>query len=169
MNTLIIGNIIALLASIVMVVVGYLKDKKKILITQTIQIGLFVISNLVLGGITGAIINVISGVRNILCYKEKLNKIAIIILIVISITFSFAFNNLGLIGLLPLASTVLYTLFMNTKDVIKFKVLILSTCVLWAIYDIFIKSYTSACFDIMTILTSIISMIQIKQKSTNKK
>ena len=65
-----IGNIVALVASIIMVYSGYLKQKNKILYAQTMQIGLSVLSNIILGGITGAIINAISCVRNILCYKE---------------------------------------------------------------------------------------------------
>lgn len=66
---IIIGNIIALIASIIMVYSGFLKQKKTILYTQTIQIGLSVLSNIVLGGITGAIINALSCVRNIYVIK----------------------------------------------------------------------------------------------------
>lgn len=62
---IIIGNIIALIASIIMVYSGFLKQKKTILYAQTIQIGLSVLSNIVLGGITGAIINAISCGRNV--------------------------------------------------------------------------------------------------------
>ena len=50
----------------------YAKTKEKILYFQTVQIGLSVISNIILGGITGAIINALSLIRNILCYKDKL-------------------------------------------------------------------------------------------------
>ena len=114
MIQIIIGNIIALIASVIMVYSGYIKEKKKIFYVQTVQIGLSVISNLVLGGITGAIINAISCIRNILCYKEKLNTIAKIILIVLAIGLSLAFNNIGLIGLLQVGSTVTYILLMNT-------------------------------------------------------
>ena len=73
MSFIIIGNFFALMASIFMVLSGMLKSKKKILFVQTIQITLFIISNLVLGGITGAIVNVISLVRNVLAYKDKLD------------------------------------------------------------------------------------------------
>ena len=167
MELVIIGNIIAFIASIIMVYSGYIKDKKKILYAQTIQIGLFILSNIVLGGITGAIINVLNCIRNILCYKERLNNIVKIVLIVIATILTICFNNLGIIGLLPLASMILYVLFMNTKDVVKFKYLILSTMVLWLIYDFSIKSYVSTCFDILTIVTNIISIIQINKR--NKK
>ena len=161
---IVIGNIIALIASIIMVYSGYLKEKKKILYTQTIQIGLSVLSNIILGGITGAIINVISCIRNILCYKEKLNNVAKFILIVLATVLSLCFNNLGLIGLLPLISTITYVLLMNIKDVIKYKYLNIFTMIIWLIYDLYIKSYTSACFDFMNIVANIVSIIQIKNK-----
>ena len=86
MVSIIIGNIIAFIASILMVYSGMLKQKKKILYFQTVQIGLSVISNIILGGITGAIINALSLIRNILCYKDKLGlkeKIGITFLAVI--------------------------------------------------------------------------------------
>ena len=66
---IIIANIIALIASIVMVYSGYLKTKKKIIYAQSIQIGLLVVSNIILGGITGAIINLI----NCICYLRILH------------------------------------------------------------------------------------------------
>ena len=158
---IIIGNIIALIASIIMVYSGFLKQKKTILYAQTIQIGLSVLSNIVLGGITGAIINALSCVRNILCYKNKLDLKSKIILIFLATTLSLMFNNLGIIGLLPVISTITYILLMNTKDIIKFKWLIIFTMLMWLIYDLFIKSYTSAIFDFMNILANIISIIQI--------
>lgn len=164
MSYIVIGNIIALIASIIMVYSGLLKQKKKILYTQTIQILLAVISNIVLGGITGAIINALSCVRNILCYKEKLDGKAKIILILLSTILSIMFNNLGFIGLLPVISTVTYILLMNTKDVIKFKWLIIFTMFMWLIYDLYIKSYTSAIFDFLSIMANSISIIQIKLK-----
>lgn len=149
-----------------MVYSGFLKKKKKILYAQTIQIGLSVLSNLILGGITGAIINALSCIRNILCYKNKLNIIAKIILILFSIILSIMFNNLGVIGLFPVIITVTYILLMNIKDVVKFKWLIIFTMLMWLIYDVYIKSYTSTIFDFMNIVANIISIIQI---NNNKK
>ena len=163
MNTILIANAIALIASLLMVYTGYIKKKEKILFFQTIQIGLSVISNLILGGITGAIINALGLIRNILCYKEKLNKIAQIILIILSIVLGVYFNNLALIGLLPIISNVVYIVFMNIKDVIKFKYLIIFTMTMWLVYDIYIMSYTSAVFDLGNIIANIISIIQIKK------
>ena len=103
-----------------------------------------------------------------MCYKDKLNNIAKIILIILSISLSLCFNNLGFIGLLPLISTITYVLLMNIKDVIKFKYLIIFTTFLWFVYDLWIKSYTSACFDFMSIGANCFSIIQIKNKNNKK-
>lgn len=169
MNTILIANAIALIASLLMVYTGYIKKKEKILFFQTIQIGLSVISNLILGGITGAIINALGLIRNILCYKEKLNKIAQIILIILSILLGVYFNNLALIGLLPIISNVVYIVFMNIKDVIKFKYLIIFTMTMWLVYDIYIMSYTSAVFDLGTMIANVIAVIQIKRNKGEEK
>ena len=155
-------NIIALIASILMVYSGMLKQKKKILYFQTVQIGMSVISNIILGGITGAIINALSMIRNILCYKNKLGLKEKIIITILAIILTFKFNNLGYIGLLPLISTVSYIWLMNIKDVRKFKLLIIFTMLMWLIYDVVIKSYTSAIFDFMNIIANMLTILQIK-------
>lgn len=162
--TLIIGNVIALVASILMVLAGLQKKKNKILFIQIIQIFLTIISNLVLGGYTGAIVNAISLVRDILLYKNKMGTKEKVLLIILSIGLSIAFNNLGIIGLLPLIATVVYILFMNTKNVIKFKYLIIFSMLMWLIYDLTIKSYVSGVFDILSVFANIFAIIQIHKK-----
>lgn len=165
---IVLGNIIALIASLLMVYSGILKQKKKILYIQTVQIGLSVVSNIILGGITGAIINALSVIRNILCYKDRLKLKEKTILIIMASILSIKFNNLGFLGMLPLISTVSYIIFMNTKNVIKFKILIIFTMTMWLIYDLNIKSYTSAAFDFMNIIANIISITQIAIKNNDK-
>ena len=160
---IIIGNIIALIASLLMVYSGFLKEKRKILFVQTVQIGLSVISNIVLGGITGAIINAISMIRNIICYKEKLGTREKIIITILAVVLSLIFNNLGIIGILPVISTVTYVWLMNVKDVRKFKLLIAFTMLMWLIYDTAIKSYTSAIFDFMNLIANVITVFQIRK------
>jgi len=158
---IVIGNIIAFLASLLMVYSGVVKSKKQIIYIQSIQIGLFIASNLVLGGITGAIINALSLIRNILCYKNRLGFKEKVIITVLSIIFSLLFNNLGFIGLLPLISTVLYIWLIDLKNVIQFKLLLSFTMLLWGIYDFYIKSYTSFVFDVASIIANTVSIYQL--------
>ena len=115
-----------------------------------------------MGGITGAIINALSLIRNILGYKDKLGLKEKIVITFLAIILTFKFNNLGYIGLLPLISTVSYIWLMNVKNVKKFKLLIAFTMLMWFIYDIVIKSYASAIFDFMNIVANIVTVFQIK-------
>lgn len=101
-------------------------------------------------------------IRNILCYKNKLGLKEKIIITILAIILTFKFNNLGYIGLLPLISTVSYIWLMNIKDVRKFKLLIIFTMLMWLIYDVVIKSYTSAIFDFMNIIANMFTLLQIK-------
>ena len=161
---LIIGNIIAWTGSILKVYVGVIKDKTGIYFVQSLQIALLAISNLVLNGISGFIINTINLIRNIICYKEALSLKVKILLSIISIILTIYFNNHGLLGYLPLISGLIYLWFMTVKDVIKFKILIIVSVVFWLIYDITIQSYTASLFDLITIIVSSISVIKLKTK-----
>lgn len=160
--SVVIGNIISLLASALMTYSGYIKSKGKFLIVQIVQMSLSALSNFILGGITGTIINLVNIIRNVLCYKNKLNKYSIILILTLSISLSLYFNNLSFIGLLPLLSTILYTTLMNIKDIKKFKYLTITTMLLWLIYDICIMNYVSALFDLLTIGSNSIAIYQLK-------
>lgn len=161
MTNLIIGNFIALLCSLSMVYCGLIKEKKKIIYIQTIEKLFSILSNLILGGITGAIMNAVGYIRNFLCYKNKLKQKEKIILIIISIVLSLSLNNIGFIGFLPLIATVLYTLLMDTPDIVAFKKLVISTTFLWVIYELYIKSYSSAIFHITNIVSNYISIYEL--------
>lgn len=161
MNLLIMGNVIALIAASINFILGIIKDRKRIIYVQTIQFFAFAISTFILGGISGAIANIIGAIRNILSYKEKLTNIAIFFIILISTALILIFNNLGIIGLLPLCTTIIYTVFINEKNILKFKILFTITIILWLIYDISIKSYTSAVFNLFATIGSIITTYQI--------
>jgi hypothetical protein len=165
---IIIGNVIALIASLIMVGTGLVKSKKKIIFYQSIEIGLYVASNMILGGYTGAIINILSLVRNILCYKDQLGKNEKIVISILSIILSILFNNLGLIGYLPLLASLIYLWLMNIKAVTKFKILTIVIMIMWLIYDFKIKSYVSATFDFLTVITNIVGIYQLKKKKKLK-
>ena len=159
-----LGNVIALIACLLMVYSGFIKKKKNILLIQSIQIGLSALSNILLGGFTGAIINALNCLRNILCYKNKLNIVWKIVITILSIVLSIVFNNKGLIGYLPLVSALIYLWLMGEKDVVKFKLLIIFTIAFWIVYDFVIKNYVSFAFDIGTIFANLISIYTIKKK-----
>jgi hypothetical protein len=161
-KTLIIGNVVALLASLFMAYSGILKKKTQILIAQNIQIILLIISNIILGGISGAISNTAGLIRNLLYQKKWLKMPVKILLTVISSAIAIKLNTEGLVGYLPLLANAVYIFLMDLKDIKKFKLLLIATMTMWLIYDILIKSYTSAVFDFATIMANITVLIKMK-------
>lgn len=166
---IIIGNVIALVASVFMVIAGMLNDRKKILIIQTIQMGLFILSNIVLKGYTAVVVNAISIVRNLFAYKDKLSDKVTYILLGLTIIFTLIFNNNSFIGLLPLVGTIVFTLNINNKNITKLKLALSFNMLLWLIFDLYIKSFSSALFDFLSMAAGLITVYQIKTNKENAK
>ena len=158
---IIIANIIDFVAAIVQVGSGAIKKKSRILIVQTVQLLMQAVSMLLLGGVTGAVSNVLSCFRNFLCYKDKLNVVWKAILIVASIGFTIALNDQGLLGIIPAAVCTIYIIFMDVKDPVKFKLLVTLSFVPWAVYHFILKSYTGAIFDVATVVTNAVTLFKM--------
>ena len=65
MNTLLIGNAISMIGCLIMVGIGFLKKKTHILIAQSVQCLFMGAGNLILGGVSGFICNIVTIVRNL--------------------------------------------------------------------------------------------------------
>ena len=70
-TTLFIGNAICLVGACLMVLTGLIKKKEHVLLTQCAQFGIMGVGNLVLGGVSGLISNLVSILRNVICLKFK--------------------------------------------------------------------------------------------------
>ena len=164
MNIL-IANIIDFLAALLQVASGSIKKKSKILMVQNFQMMLQGVSMLLLGGVTGAVSNVLSCYRNYLCYKDKLNTVWKAILIAVSLVMTIVFNNQGWLGVVPFAICTVYIILMDMKDPIKFKLLVMLSFVPWLIYHFALKAYVAAFFDAATVVTNVIALsAMIKEK-----
>ena len=164
---IIAANIIDLLAALIQVGSGSIKQKTKILIVQIIQLLMQAVSMLLLGGITGAISNVLSCFRNYLCYKEKLTSLWKAILIAASVGMTIALNDQGLLGIIPAAVCTVFIIFMDVKDPVKFKLLVTLSFVPWMIYHFILKSYVGAAFDVATIITNTVTLCSmVNQRNT---
>ena len=160
-----IANIIDFLASMLQVASGSIKKKARILVVQIIQLLMQATSMLLVGGITGAVNNVLSCFRNYLCYKEKLNWAWKALLIAASVALTLLLNDQGLLGILPVAICTVYILLMDLKDPIAFKLLVTLTFVPWVFYHFFLGLYVAAVFDVLSVITNAVTLgIMIKEK-----
>ncbi len=161
MTTIIIANIIEFFGSMVQVGSGALKKKAYILIAQTVQLLLQAVSLLLLGAVTGAAGNVISCFRNYLCYKDKLNTIWKIVIIILSVFTTILLNEQGFLGYIPAIICTVYIIFMDVKDPVKFKLLVTLSFVPWIFYHFMIKSYVGVAFDTATVILNTITLVRM--------
>lgn len=164
----VIANIIDFLAALLQIGTGAVKKKNRILIMQIVQLLMQGVSMLILGGVTGAVSNVLSCVRNYICYKEKLNLPWKIFFIGASIVMTIILNDQGLLGIIPAAVCTVYIIFMDVKDPIKFKLLVMLTFIPWLFYHFILKSYTGAASDALTIIASFITILRMKKGDSNE-
>ena len=158
-----IANIIDLAAAFIQVGSGILRQKTRILVIQILQLLMQAISMILLGGITGAVNNLLSCFRNYLCYKEKLNGRWKAVFITASIGATLLLNKQGFLGLLPAAVCTVYILCMDVKDQLLFKILVTVTSVPWILYHFLLGSYTGAFFDTLSVLTNLYGLYKIKK------
>ena len=76
------------------------------------------------------------------------------------------YNDIGIFVIFPLLSLISFTLFMNTKNPIAFKWLVILGNVLWFAHDIYIMSYVAVAFDILGTITNLIGIYRIKKEKS---
>ncbi len=114
-----------------------------------------------LGGYTGALTISISIIRNSLMVKKTMTKTILTTLIIIQIIVGTYLNQLGLIGYLPIISSVSYSLAIATTPNLQWlRWVIIENMLLWLIYDLTIKAYPAAITDITITLTTLIAIIR---------
>ena len=168
MNTVLLGNIVALVGAAIMVSTGFLKTKKQILIAQCFQYGVLSASNAILGAFTGITANVVGIARNLFCMKREFTAPWKLIFIAAQMILFFAFNADGWFGLLPAAATCAYTWFLDLKDEVKLKIVIIVTVLCWAVYDFVFKNYVTFAFDLGTVVSNAVGIITLRKAAAKR-
>lgn len=165
---IVLANVISFAGCILMVAIGLMKDRRKILGMQCVQWVIMGISNLMLGGVTGFISNMISTVRNLYTLKRDLTQPVKWMFIAVQVVVSAAFNGIGWIGWLPIVAAVVFTLFLDQKDERVLKCSIIFGQILWAVFDLSLMNYTAFAFDVFTIISTAIGLVRISREKTGK-
>jgi len=167
MNTVLIANIISFAGAILMVLIGFIKDKNKVLEAQNAQFGLLAVSNLMLGGVSGGISNVLSIIRNLICLKTGvLSRPVKALFIVVQAALTLAVNHSGLIGWLPVIAATALTMALDTKNPVTLKAVIILGQICWIFYDFAFLNYVAFAFDVMTVISNIAGIISIMHTKT---
>ncbi len=161
MSMLLLGNAVCMCGSIIMVAIGLVKSKKKILLWQCLQFGLLSVGNLLLGGISGCIADAICVVRNLVSLRREFTTPFKLLFIGLQILLTVLFNDMGLIGWLPVLAACIFTWCLDTQNEVLLKLLIILAQIMWAIYDLAIQNYATIVFDVLTVASNLAGICRI--------
>ena len=154
-------GVIGLLASIV----GFqTKKHKNLMACRTTNELSFGVQYVLLGAYTGAAMNFVGCVRNILfSHMVKKNKSTVPCRAVFSVLFCiFAYlTRDGLKSALIAVAKVVSTVAYGSSNLFFARVMILFTSMIWLTYNFIIKSYAGVLNEAMTIVSIIIGIIRI--------
>lgn len=164
MNRILLGNLLSLAGAGCMAGIGFLKDRRKILLMQCVQYGIMGAANLVLGGITGGLSALVSIARNLLCSNRKMTLPVKLMFTAVLAVLSITANTAGWLGILPILSACVYTWFLDLQDERRLKAALILSQVFWLVYDLSLYNYVSFAFDIVTIATNLIGIFSLTRK-----
>lgn len=143
--TLILGNILSLLAVLCMAVSVVVKSKKKLIGWQILDTLFFIASTLILRSYSAVVTNTLSLIRNIFAYKGRLSKKLTWLFCFLSVTIGLYLNNRGIIGWFPVIATLQYTICLYvTKNEQQMRYALAFNLLFWIVHDFYIQSYPSA-------------------------
>ncbi len=161
-NIKIIANAVALAASFIMVGIGLIRDKRRLLITQCAQFGLMGLSNLMLGGVSGCISNFVSIARNLCCVRRDMSLALKIGFSAVQTVLTLLVSRGGALEILPVLATIIYTFCLNTQNPVLLKCVMAATQSMWVVYDFAMCNYVAFTFDVFTICSILVSIAVLK-------
>ena len=161
MNIILLGNALSFIASVIMILMGFIKKRDRFLLAQCGMNAFFIAGNLCLGGISGAIANAVTMTRNIVCLKWKLNRGLKLFFIALQIGLVLLSGTDSLIMWLPILGNCVFTWYMDTEDMALLKGIVIGSQFLWGIYDFYIMNYATVPFDAGSCITNAVAMAAI--------
>lgn len=167
MNTAtIIGNICSLLAMGSDSISATRKTARGVLWMQTLSQLFYLIGTIVLKGYSGAVQNAVSILRNLVAIRKLSSPIVEWTLVGAGVVFGLAFNNMGLMGLLPVVANLQYTLsifrFRDNERALKISFMI--SIGLFAIFNIAIYNIVGMLSNSAVFFATAIALIKTRKK-----
>ena len=158
------GNLVSMVGCVLMVLIGFVRKKERVIGLQCFQFAFLAAGNLILGAVSGFISGVVSILRNLIFPRVKGGIWLKLLFIAAQLILTLAAGWAGPISLLPLTAGILFTWFIDTKSDIQLKWVIIIAQVLWGVYDFYYRNFVAFTFDVLTILSNLAAIIIIKRE-----
>lgn len=167
---IIIAQIIGLVAVATFLLSYQQKERKNIIIMNTLSRCLYILQYILLGAFSGAVLDVLGAVSSVIAGKKHtdfVKKYARIILIalntlIVGIGLLIALINRSLIDIFPIVGVFLHTsaFWISDEKIIR-RVSLLGSP-FWFVYNLLSRAYGSSLGDLFTMISIVVAMIRYK-------
>lgn len=162
----ILAQVLASFAILFWVISILLKNKKNILLMQVIANGIYGIEYLLLGAFSAASMNFLSFLRLLVYYfyallNIKMPKWILFVFIALVLLFGIITYD-GLISLLPIIITVLYTYAFWQNNLNVARIIYIVAAIIWIYYNYEVGAYVGIIGNALEITTELISLIKYR-------
>ena len=162
----VLAQVLALFAILFWVISILLKNKKNILLMQVIANGIYGIEYLLLGAFSAASMNFLSFLRLLVYYfyallNIKMPKWILFVFITLVLLFGIITYD-GLISLLPIIITVLYTYAFWQNNLNVARIIYIVAAIIWIYYNYEVGAYVGIIGNALEITTGLISLIKYR-------
>lgn len=162
----ILAQVLASFAILFWVISILLKNKKNILLMQVIANGIYGIEYLLLGAFSAASMNFLSFLRLLVYYfytllNIKISKWILFVFIALVLLFGIITYD-GLISLLPIIITVLYTYAFWQNNLNVARIIYIVAAIIWIYYNYEVGAYVGIIGNALEITTGLISLIKYR-------
>ncbi len=161
-TTVIIGNILSLCAMISDSVSGTRKKHSEIVAVQIVSQFFYAASSIILKGYSGAAQNVVAVFRNLAAMKNVKSRFLEWGLIIAGVVLGIVFNNLGLLGWLPIIANFEYSISVfKLKDNEKaLKLAFIVNMIMYAVFNAIINNYVGILSCTIIAVTTAVSLFK---------
>lgn len=135
---------------------------KGVLWVQNISQAIYFTGTIVLKGYSGAVQNVMSILRNLLAISGKSSKVLEWGLTVLGVVLGIVFNNIGVMGYLPIIANLQYTLvvFRFKKNERAIKVSFMIAALMFSLFSLAIQNYVGVVTNLTVMVTTGIFLLK---------
>lgn len=169
-NEIIVGNIFSLCAMVSDSVSGTRKKHSEILAVQMLSQVFYGVGTIILKGYSSTVQNAVAILRNLAAIKRIKSRAVEWMLILLGVVLGVVFNNRGLLGFLPVAANLEYSIavFRFRDQERKLKYAFILNMLMYVVFSFAIMNYVGAAANIVVAVTTAISLIRERHNAATE-
>lgn len=157
-----IAQIFGFISFIILLFSFWQNNRQKLLLYQMINGILFAVQYALLGGVTGALVN-LAGFFRALLFQKFTNFLILFIFVIVYIAICF-FTYDGYVSLFPVIASLIYTFGLTKKSNNKIRITAIICSFFWLLYNFLVMAYVSFFSEFVLLASNIIALYKLDIK-----